>query len=78
LFAVETLEPELLDRLPGFKRRLEWFIENRPDLVGNVACMRTRGNCRSSAAINFAACFNSCSTSRSFCRLRHSSALQAS
>jgi len=43
LFAVETLEPELLDRLPGFKRRLEWFIDNRPDLVGNVACMRTRG-----------------------------------
>src|SRR6266700_3398790 len=43
LFAVETLEPELLDRLPGFRRRLEWFIENRPDLVGNVACMRTRG-----------------------------------
>ena len=41
LFAVETLEPELLDRLPGFKRRLEWFIENRPDLTGNVACMRT-------------------------------------
>ena len=43
LFAVETLEPELLDRLPGFKRRLEWFIDNRPDLIGNVACMRTRG-----------------------------------
>jgi Glycosyl hydrolase family 63 C-terminal domain len=43
LFAVETLEPELLDRLPGFKRRLEWFIDNRPDLVRNVACMRTAG-----------------------------------
>ncbi len=43
LFAVETLEPELLDRLPGFKRRLEWFVDNRPDLVRNVACMRTRG-----------------------------------
>jgi hypothetical protein len=43
LFAVETIEPELLDRLPGFKRRLEWFIDNRPDLIGNVACMRTRG-----------------------------------
>jgi hypothetical protein len=43
LFACETLEPELLDRLPGFKRRLEWFIDNRPDLVSNVACMRTRG-----------------------------------
>jgi hypothetical protein len=43
LFVVETLEPELLERLPGFKRRLEWFIDNRQDLVGNVACMRTRG-----------------------------------
>ena len=43
LFAVETLESELLDRLPGFKRRLEWFIDNRHDLVRNVACMRTRG-----------------------------------
>src|SRR5215471_6339656 len=43
LFAVETLESELLDRLPGFKRRLEWFIDNRPDLTENVACMRTRG-----------------------------------
>jgi len=43
LFAVETLEPEALDRLPGFKRRLEWFIDNRPDLIENVACMRTEG-----------------------------------
>jgi hypothetical protein len=43
LFAVETLEPDLLGRLPGFKRRLEWFIDNRRDLVGNVACMRAHG-----------------------------------
>jgi hypothetical protein len=43
LFAVETLEPELLNRLPDFKRRLEWFIENRPDLTSNLACMRTEG-----------------------------------
>ena len=43
LFAVETIEPELLKRLPGFKRRLEWFIENRPDLMENVACMRSPG-----------------------------------
>jgi hypothetical protein len=43
LFAVETLDPELLDRLPGFKRRLEWFIDNRPDLIQGVACMRTPG-----------------------------------
>jgi hypothetical protein len=44
LFAVETFEPELLDRLPDFKRRMEWFIANRPDLTKNVACMRTPGN----------------------------------
>lgn len=43
LFAVETLEPEILSKLGGFKRRLEWFIDNRKDLVANVACMRTRG-----------------------------------
>jgi hypothetical protein len=43
LFAVETLEPEVLNRLPGFKRRLEWFIDHRADLVQNVACMRTPG-----------------------------------
>jgi hypothetical protein len=40
---VETLEPEVLDRLPDFKRRLEWFIDNRPDLTGNFACMRSEG-----------------------------------
>ena len=33
LFAVETLEPDIVDRLPGFKRRMQWFIENRPDFV---------------------------------------------
>jgi hypothetical protein len=43
LFAVETLEPETLSKMSGFTRRLEWFVENRKDLIGNVACMRTRG-----------------------------------
>jgi hypothetical protein len=43
LFAVGTIEPEVLDRLPLFKRRMHWFIENRPDLIGNVSCMRTPG-----------------------------------
>jgi hypothetical protein len=31
LLAVETLEPEVLERLPGFRRRMEWFIRNRPE-----------------------------------------------
>src|SRR5262249_52881980 len=43
LLAVETLEQRVLDRFPGFKRRMEWFIENRPDLTENIACMRTQG-----------------------------------
>jgi hypothetical protein len=43
LFAVETLEPETLARLPGFARRLEWFIDHRPDLTQHAACMRSPG-----------------------------------
>ncbi|HEY9609715.1 MAG TPA: hypothetical protein V6C93_10135, partial [Allocoleopsis sp.] len=43
LFAIETIEPEVLELLPGFKKRLEWFIENRPDLRQNVACMQSPG-----------------------------------
>jgi len=44
LFAVETLEADTLARLPGFARRLEWFINHRNDLTKNVACMRTPGH----------------------------------
>jgi hypothetical protein len=43
LFAVTTIEPELLNRLPAFKERLEWFIQNRPHLVHGIACMETPG-----------------------------------
>ena len=37
LFAVTTIEPALLDDLPDFKARLEWFLTNRPDLAGLVS-----------------------------------------
>ncbi len=43
LFAVETLEPELLDRLPDFKRRLEWFLDYRPDLAALVSHWNEEG-----------------------------------
>lgn len=43
LFAVTTLEPGPLKKFSGFRRRLEWFIRNRPDLRNNVACMETQG-----------------------------------
>jgi len=37
LYAVEVLEPELLEQLPDFKRRLEWFLKYRPDLAALVS-----------------------------------------
>ena len=37
LFAVETLEPEMLERLPNFNRRLKWFLNNRPELAQLVS-----------------------------------------
>jgi hypothetical protein len=36
LFAVETLSSEIVDNLPGFKRRMQWFIENKPDFQDNI------------------------------------------
>ena len=36
LFAVETLESDVVDKHPGFKRRMQWFIENRPRLGMNI------------------------------------------
>ncbi len=31
LFAVEVLEPELLERLPDFHARMKWYLQYRPD-----------------------------------------------
>jgi hypothetical protein len=32
LLAVEVLDDDLIQRLPGFKKRMDWFLEHRPDL----------------------------------------------
>ncbi len=37
LYAVEIIEPEMLEKLPDFKRRLQWFLNYRPDLAGLVS-----------------------------------------
>ena len=37
LFAVETLEPSLLAKVPKFAERLEWFLNYRPDLASLVS-----------------------------------------
>src|SRR5205085_1579658 len=44
LFAVETLDSETIDRLPSFKRRLQWFLENRTELGDHVETQSVEGN----------------------------------
>ncbi|HZH78438.1 MAG TPA: glucosidase [Archangium sp.] len=39
LFAAEVLEDRLIERLPGFAKRLRWFLENRTDLAQNTSYM---------------------------------------
>jgi hypothetical protein len=43
LFAVEVLDPELLNDSPNFKRHLEWFLNYRPDLAKLVSRWRDPG-----------------------------------
>ena len=43
LFAVDTLDAATIESLPGFKRRMKWFTENRPDLAANLASMTREG-----------------------------------
>ncbi len=43
LLAVETLEPDVVDRLPGFKRRMEWFIRNRPEFSEHLETLEQPG-----------------------------------
>ncbi len=46
LFAVESLEPELLDQHEGFHERMQWFIDNVPELGQFIASQRKRTGLR--------------------------------
>ena len=37
LLAVETIQWQLIEALPGFKARLEWYLANRPDLCSLIS-----------------------------------------
>jgi hypothetical protein len=37
LAAVEVLDEEMLNKLPDFKRRVEWVLNNRPDLASLIS-----------------------------------------
>jgi hypothetical protein len=43
LFAAEILEDDVIERLPGFKKRMGWFLENRKDLGRHIAYMQPSG-----------------------------------
>jgi len=43
LLAVETIQWQLIDALPGFKERLEWYLAYRPDLASLVSRWQERG-----------------------------------
>ncbi len=43
LIAVEILEDRVIDKLPGFKKRLDWFLNNRKDLSRHISYMEHTG-----------------------------------
>jgi hypothetical protein len=44
LFAVETLEPETIARLPGFQKRMQWFLDNMPEFGSHVDSSQSSPN----------------------------------
>ncbi len=43
LFAVDTMDVETVEAMPGFKKRMEWFIQHKPDLCLNLASLTRHG-----------------------------------
>jgi hypothetical protein len=43
LLAVATLDADVLARLPGFRERLEWFLRNHAELVGDAGSITRTG-----------------------------------
>jgi hypothetical protein len=39
ILAVEVLEQERIVKLPGFRKRMRWFLENRKDLAAHISYM---------------------------------------
>jgi hypothetical protein len=43
LFACDTIDQREIETFGGFRKRMDWFINHRPDLTGHVACMTEPG-----------------------------------
>jgi len=42
LIAVEVLEEEIISKLPGFSKRLQWFLEHRSDLARQISYLEAK------------------------------------
>ncbi|WP_292009425.1 glucosidase [Chryseobacterium sp.] len=43
LFAVEVIDDEMIENLPGFKSRMDWVLENKPELAELVSHWEIKG-----------------------------------
>ncbi|KAL6939269.1 hypothetical protein ACO0RG_003103 [Hanseniaspora osmophila] len=44
MYAVLTLEPQILEKFPNFKKRIDWFLDNKPKLCErNIASITKKG-----------------------------------
>lgn len=43
LLAVETIEPETMEKLETFSRRVDWFVSKRPHVFANLNCIYRPG-----------------------------------
>ncbi|HET6275923.1 MAG TPA: hypothetical protein VFE16_08355 [Candidatus Cybelea sp.] len=43
LLAVETFDGTMREKLPGLAKKIDWYVQNRPDLIGNIAEMNVGG-----------------------------------
>lgn len=44
MVAAGVLDVELIDHLPGFKKRMVWFLENRKELASQITYLEKRGD----------------------------------
>ena len=46
LITVEILDGAVIDQLPGFRKRMQWFLTHRQDLAKQITCMEPHGEDR--------------------------------
>ncbi|MGE3107468.1 MAG: glucosidase [Phycisphaerales bacterium] len=44
VFAVEVLEESMIRRVPGFRKRMQWFLDHRHDLSKTISYMKIEGD----------------------------------